>query len=90
MKKKFTILLAVLMIISTLPITVVPASAASGSNIMVSVPWDKINNCGHQQYSGPCQAYCWAYCRIILTTRRIHIGIIGPDHKQLPHQPQGM
>lgn len=66
MKKKFTILLAVLMIISTLPITVVPASAASGSNIMVSVPWDKINNCGHQQYSGPCQAYCWAYCRIIL------------------------
>lgn len=66
MKKKFTILLAVLMIISMLPITAVPVSAASGSNVMVSVPWDKINNCGHQQYSGPCQAYCWAYCRIIL------------------------
>lgn len=66
MNKKFNILLAILMIISMLPITTVPADAASGDNVIVSVPWEKINNCGHQQYSGPCQAYCWAYCRIIL------------------------
>lgn len=66
MKKKFTILLAVLMVISILPMAAVPVDAASGGNVIVSVPWGKVNTCGHQQYSGPCQAYCWAYCRIIL------------------------
>lgn len=42
------------------------AKSSSGENVMVAVPWELVNKCGHQAVSGPCQAYCWAYCRIIL------------------------
>lgn len=45
-----------------------PASAAETTDgvTTVSVPWNLINKCGHQAFSGPCQAYCFAYCRTIL------------------------
>lgn len=50
------------------------ATAASGNFssddiVLLSVPWNLINKCGHQAVSGPCQAYCWAYCRIILDNK---------------------
>lgn len=66
MKKQVAVILAVLMFFTMIPIASVPAYAASQENVIVSVPWEKINSCGHQAFSGPCQAYCWAYCRIIL------------------------
>lgn len=44
-------------------------AATNSGNVMVNVPWKLINQCGHQTVSGPCQAYCWAYCRIILDNK---------------------
>lgn len=66
MKKRIAAVLAVLMFLTMIPATSIPAYAASEKNVIVSVPWEKINSCGHQTVSGPCQAFCWAYCRIIL------------------------
>lgn len=67
MKKRIAILLAAIMLVTMLPAAIVPVDATSGENVIISVPWEKINNCGHQPpYSTYCQAYCWAYCRIIL------------------------
>lgn len=40
--------------------------AEAGSYRMVEVPWELVNQCGHQPYSDTSQAFCWAYCRIIL------------------------
>ena len=67
MKKRGAALLAVLMFFTMLPIASVPAYAANDKNVIVSVPWEKINKCGHQPLFSPyCQAFSWAYCRIIL------------------------
>lgn len=57
-----------LLILLSVSLIDVPAQAAdtSSKNVLVNVPWSLINQCGHQAVSGPCQAYCWAYCRIIL------------------------
>lgn len=68
MRRRFLVwLLAVAMLfgLAAMPTTVANAENATG-NVIVSVPWELINKCGHQAVSGPCQAYCWAYCRIIL------------------------
>lgn len=66
MKKQVAVFLTVLMLFSVIPMTFIPAYAVNQKNVIVSVPWKQINTCGHQAFSGPCQAYCWAYCRIIL------------------------
>lgn len=69
MKKRVAMIMAIVLFVSIIPITAIPADAATADNVMVTVPWDKINRCGHQTFSGPCQAYCWAYCRIILDNK---------------------
>lgn len=63
-----TAALVMSLLISACPFLIAPAEAkdTGNGNIMVDVPWGRINKCGHQAVSGPCQAYCWAYCRIIL------------------------
>lgn len=66
MKKQVAIILAAAMFFAMIPVISIPTYAANEETVIVSVPWEKINNCGHQAFSGPCQAYCWAYCRIIL------------------------
>lgn len=63
-RKLFVILLAIIILSGTFPVT--QANAASSSNVILDIPWNYINQCGHQAVPGPCQAYCWAYCRIIL------------------------
>lgn len=42
------------------------AAEEAGLCVMAEVPWERINQCGHQPYAGAGQAVCWAYCRIIL------------------------
>lgn len=66
MKRKILASLIIFVFLTIAPIMSIHAYAAVEENIIVSVPWEKINSCGHQAVSGPCQAYCWAYCRIIL------------------------
>lgn len=63
-----TVALVMSLLISACPFLIPLAEAKDNNsgNIMVDVPWGRINKCGHQAVSGPCQAYCWAYCRIIL------------------------
>ncbi len=63
-----TTALVMSLLISACPFLIASAEAKDNGNgnIMVDVPWGRINKCGHQAVSGPCQAYCWAYCRIIL------------------------
>lgn len=61
-RKILCMLLAVILLVGTIPMA---AGAVSG-NTLLNIPWSYINQCGHQASSGPCQAYCWAYCRIIL------------------------
>lgn len=71
MKRRFLVWLlaiAMLFVLVAMPTTVANAENATG-NVIVSVPWELINKCGHQAVSGPCQAYCWAYCRIILDNK---------------------
>lgn len=71
MKRRFLVwLLAIAMLfgLAAMPATVANAENATG-NVIVSVPWELINKCGHQAVSGPCQAYCWAYCKIILDNK---------------------
>lgn len=63
-EKLFITLSAVISLCGVFPCT--QAYAATNSDVILDVPWNYINNCGHQAVSGPCQAYCWAYCRIIL------------------------
>lgn len=66
--KHIVALLLSLVILISLPFvsTSVQAADSGETNVFVTVPWELINRCGHQAVSGPCQAYCWAYCRIIL------------------------
>lgn len=63
MKKILSLLLAAILAFTIIPVN---ATAIANEHTMVSIPWNLINKCGHQAVSGPCQAYCWAYCRIIL------------------------
>lgn len=63
---------------------IIPVSATNTNSdyVMLDVPWVYINQCGHQVVSGPCQAYCWAYCNIILknkpyTYRNFYVSGVG-------------
>jgi len=69
-KKRWTSVLLLVVMVVMLPVWHTTAKAAN-SYVMLSVPWKSINQCGHQTSSGPCQAYCWAYCRMILD-RKAH------------------
>ena len=69
------------------PLVILNVNAAN-ENVVLDVPWQMINNCGHQVFPGPCLAYCWAYCRIILdkknyTYRNFYVsdkvGAVGPS-----------
>ena len=48
---------------------IVPTNAVESKSAILTIPWTLINQCGHQAVSGPCQAYCYAYCRIILDNK---------------------
>lgn len=54
-------------IVSTL---IIPSSASNTGNVILEIPWVEINNCGNQYeptgHKKACQAYSFAYCRIIL------------------------
>lgn len=71
MKKRFfALMLSMIVIFSASSVITTTAEAtSSNSNVILSIPWNLINKCGHQSVSGPCQAYCWSYCRIILDNR---------------------
>lgn len=69
MKKRLvTLCIAVVMIFAMFSADFSSANAANtdNGNVILSIPWNLINQCGYQKESGPCMAYCWAYCHIIL------------------------
>lgn len=69
MKKRLvTLCIALAMIFAMFSADFSSANAANtdNGNVILSIPWNLINQCGYQKESGPCMAYCWAYCHIIL------------------------
>ena len=67
MKKRIaSFLLAFIMLVTMFPGGM---KAEAANYTLLTIPWNYINQCGHQATSGPCQAYCWAYCRIILDNK---------------------
>ena len=81
MKKRFLAIILALVMCLGLAVPALAADAGTGNTIL-SIPWDKINRCGHQSRSGPCMSYCWAYCRIILENRdhtytQYHVNGVG-------------
>lgn len=75
LQKAFGILLTLSVIAGILPTITTPVKATSNDgNTMISIPLDLIGTCGNQKVSGngtACQAYAWAYCRIILD-KKLH------------------